>query len=176
MKYKSCPNCGTEHKEHIKKCGCGYEWKSQESKVFNHNTGCSVIGCPMPGTITDSVRGSETWFCRYHDYAKQYGYLAVIEVTDRIKNNATIIKNLTKLKNSGMQARQKPEPNWPDYNEKDLDIRQWVNRQIVKLDQEIMSGLDEYKEENNRKDQNISYHQLSAIIGFVERMNKSAHT
>ena len=173
MKYKECPKCGIEHKDHIKKCGCGYEWKLIESKPVYNNTGCSVTGCPLPGAITDSVRGSETWFCKYHDYAKQYGYLAVIEVTERIKNNSTVIKNLYKLKNSGLQARQKPDSNVPDYNEKDKDMRQWANRQIVKIDQAIMSGLDKFKEERSTKEQHIPNMQLNAIYEYIERQQNA---
>ena len=33
MKYKLCPQCQSEHREAVKKCGCGYEWGGSDSRL-----------------------------------------------------------------------------------------------------------------------------------------------
>ncbi len=63
-KYKTCPNCGTEHRQHIKICGCGHEWGESQSGTSDGIQRCCV--CGAQGVWSDSVRGGGTWYCREH--------------------------------------------------------------------------------------------------------------
>lgn len=72
---KECPKCGTEHRLHIKKCGCGHQFgqmarQQDESRdpmwgCCEYSTGTSR--CHYPGTFKDSVTGDGRWFCSAHE-------------------------------------------------------------------------------------------------------------
>lgn len=66
MNYEKCPDCGiTLINDHCH--GCGFE----KAKPRGDNHRCAYQSgerCPLPGTMTDSNRATESteWFCRYH--------------------------------------------------------------------------------------------------------------
>lgn len=71
-KYKICPDCLTEHKPIVKRCGCGYAWPEKtESAYFDKMHGCCEFNingtrCHYPGTFTHSLNGSGPWLCSNH--------------------------------------------------------------------------------------------------------------
>jgi hypothetical protein len=78
IQTKECPKCGTEHRTHIKKCGCGYQWtgKRQEPEQYHdpmHGC-CSYMAgtsrCHYPGTFSDSLKGDGTWYCSAHNHER----------------------------------------------------------------------------------------------------------
>lgn len=84
MKYKICPDCLTEHKPTIKRCGCGYTWPDQErEKILDRFHGCCEYTsngkrCHYPGTFTHSTNGTGPWLCSAH--SKEQG----TEFADRV--------------------------------------------------------------------------------------------
>jgi hypothetical protein len=74
IQTKECPKCGAEHRMHIKKCGCGYQFgqlsKQEEARDPMHgcceySTGTSR--CHYPGTFSHSSNGGGKWYCSAHD-------------------------------------------------------------------------------------------------------------
>jgi hypothetical protein len=82
---KICPDCNTPYTG--RSCRCGYGGSSREEKPKNHN--CSAFGCPLPGSITNSIGGPRDkepdhrkFYCRFH-FGKRLEENDAI--TDRIK-------------------------------------------------------------------------------------------
>lgn len=74
IQTKECPSCGTEHKLHIKKCGCGHQFglhlAKQEDRdpmrgCCEYSTGTSR--CHYPATFSDGTNGGGRWYCSAHD-------------------------------------------------------------------------------------------------------------
>lgn len=74
IQTKECPKCGSEHRLHIKKCGCGHVFGSKQAQqperdpmhgCCEYSTGTSR--CHYPGTFSDSTNGGGRWFCSAHD-------------------------------------------------------------------------------------------------------------
>jgi hypothetical protein len=70
--YKTCPECGTDHRNAIPKCGCGYVWgklKKVESKDPLHLYCAYESGsnrCRYLGTLSDSTNGGGPYYCSAH--------------------------------------------------------------------------------------------------------------
>lgn len=70
--YKTCPECGAEHKLRIPTCGCGYTWgKYNEGPAHDPMHGCcsymaGTSRCHYPGSFSDSLKGDGTWYCAKH--------------------------------------------------------------------------------------------------------------
>lgn len=47
---------------------------------------CAAYGCPLPGAITDSIHGSDAWYCRKHFHAKSNVWQ---EITDMLRKGQT---------------------------------------------------------------------------------------
>lgn len=74
IQTKECPKCETEHRLHIKKCGCGHVFGVKQSRdeerdpmrgCCEYSTGTSR--CHYPGTLSDGTNGGGRWFCSAHD-------------------------------------------------------------------------------------------------------------
>lgn len=37
-----------------------------DAKAPTDDGRCHAFGCPLPGAISESLKGSDTWFCRFH--------------------------------------------------------------------------------------------------------------
>lgn len=59
---------------------------------------CVVYGCPMAGTLTDSIRGSQNFYCRYH-HNKPGDELA--QITLRLKNHFREIEFINAVRKFG---------------------------------------------------------------------------
>jgi hypothetical protein len=60
--------------------------KSAEVAVNVNRYKCAAYGCPLPGGITDSVHGSDIWYCRHHFHAKKNLWQ---EITQKLRRNIT---------------------------------------------------------------------------------------
>lgn len=73
IKTKECPKCETEHRQHIKKCGCGYVFGSRQAEPDDYDPmhGCCAYStgtsrCHYPGTFSDSTNGGAPFYCHAH--------------------------------------------------------------------------------------------------------------
>lgn len=74
IQTKECPKCETEHRLHIKKCGCGHVFGSRQTQQEDRDPmrGCCEYStgtsrCHYPGTFSDSTNGGGRWYCSAHD-------------------------------------------------------------------------------------------------------------
>lgn len=74
IQTKECPKCGSEHRLHIKKCGCGHQFGTKQEQAPDRDPmhGCCEYStgtsrCHYPGTFSDSTNGGGRWFCSAHD-------------------------------------------------------------------------------------------------------------
>lgn len=73
IQTKECPKCETEHRLHIKKCGCGYVFGSKQPATQDRDPmhGCCAYStgtsrCHYPGTFSDSTNGGSEFYCTAH--------------------------------------------------------------------------------------------------------------
>ena len=66
-------------------------------KKKERNLGCAAFGCPMPGTRSNSISGSDEWWCRYH--FNQDGAQNDL-ITHRIKQNRSLFLQLKDARES----------------------------------------------------------------------------
>ena len=73
IQTKECPKCETEHRLHIKKCGCGYVFGSKQQATPDRDPmhGCCAYStgtsrCHYPGTFSDSTSGGGEFYCAAH--------------------------------------------------------------------------------------------------------------
>lgn len=86
-----CGDCGNDNFENEAKCLCGNPRPMHVNVPDGKPHGaCAATNCPMTGTFADSVRGSKSWWCRWHwDYRGDYAHSARI-TEDLIANRPKI--------------------------------------------------------------------------------------
>lgn len=61
---RPCPECGADISYSAKHCSCGWGGKKQIEHVKDYS--CAAYGCPMPGSISNSIGPNGTYYCRFH--------------------------------------------------------------------------------------------------------------
>lgn len=65
MSDRPCPECGTIIAYAAKSCSCGWgKGKGAADPVKDY--GCAAYGCPLPGSISNSIGPNGTYYCRHH--------------------------------------------------------------------------------------------------------------
>jgi hypothetical protein len=116
--------------------------------AFNRN--CAAFGCPLSGVFTESVHGSNTWYCRNHSHS--FG-AAHDEITTKIKQYRWMLE-IAEYLESDMQSRDnfdtirdRAEKRFADAGldlvmERDKPLWVWVRRIYSKFDT-LVSGRKE---------------------------------
>lgn len=70
---KKCPQCGTEHKLRIARCGCGHEWvkRGETEPAHDPMLGCctytaGALRCHYPAAFGSSTKGGGRLYCQAH--------------------------------------------------------------------------------------------------------------
>lgn len=51
---------------------------------------CSAAGCPMPGAISESTKGTGPWFCRFHFGAEPNKWPAITSEVRELKRSGLL--------------------------------------------------------------------------------------
>lgn len=84
---------------------------------------CAAYGCPLAGTNTSSLKGSEQWYCRFHD---GHEVAEFDNISARINRHRALIEHESKVRRMGPIAgervttgnalhRRQPGESYADY-------------------------------------------------------------
>ena len=84
---------------------------------------CAAYGCPLAGTKTGSLKGSDQWYCRFHD---GHDITEFDQISQRIRRHLPLIEHAAKMVRLGpvagslvatgnAQHRKQPGENWSEY-------------------------------------------------------------
>lgn len=65
---RRCPECNQNLITEVMDCSCGWRAGQSEQMPADHRCQYQVRGrrCPLPGTISPSIRGNGPWYCSEH--------------------------------------------------------------------------------------------------------------
>jgi hypothetical protein len=79
----------------FKRAASGDEGETPQSKSSNASGNCSAHGCTMPGSISHSVHGSNTWLCHMHFRAQVSNWQSL---TSRIRNESVLVNLIKEIR------------------------------------------------------------------------------
>ena len=82
-----CSDCETINKISEAVCLCGNSRPAYTAVPGKSgHGGCTVSGCNMPGVQSDSLKGGDRWYCRYH-YPYKSDLIHCARITEELKAN-----------------------------------------------------------------------------------------
>ena len=130
---------------------------------------CQASGCPLFGTRSTSLNGSDKWWCRFH-YGQELSNFA--RITDRITRSRPMIEHIRRLKQAVSADIVNPPPwmtsypNNPEFSRREDETHgQYIARLEAALQKAIRQGIEHSKLEGAKE----------LVSGFTEttRLNGS---
>jgi len=99
MKTRLCANCGERFAANLDRCpGCDTHAHRQTEGAKVSQSTCIAHGCPLPGTVSDDLRGAGPWMCSAHKRAQPSDWPAV---TERIRSAGWLWSAVNTLRQEG---------------------------------------------------------------------------